>query len=101
MTGTNFFDFDNNNIHNFVVKLLVKLNPQDMGISQASIPMVKVNVENFLEPDNAHLDNDIDVLRHITRDDVKEMKKGQKRGRDDSDKTPWLKSCCSTDMPNG
>ena len=33
---------------------------------------------------------DADVLRHISRDNVKEMKKGQKRGRDDSDKNPMV-----------
>ena len=59
--------------------------------SQALIPMIKVNVDNFLDPDNAHLDKDTDVLRHISRDNVKEMKKGQKRGRDDSDKNPMVK----------
>ena len=36
------------------------------------------------------LDKDTDVLRHISRDNVKEMKKGQKRGRDDSDKNPMV-----------
>ena len=58
--------------------------------SQALVPMIKVNVDNFLDPDNAHLDKDTDVLRHISRDNVKEMKKGQKRGRDDSDKNPMV-----------
>ena len=52
--------------------------------------MIKVNVDNFLDPDNAHLDKDTDVLRHISRDNVKEMKKGQKRGHDDSDKNPMV-----------
>ena len=33
--------------------------------------MIKVNVDNFLDPDNAHLDKDTDVLRHISRDNVK------------------------------
>ena len=58
--------------------------------SQALVPMIKVNVDNFLDPDNAHLDKDTDVLRHISRENVKEMKKGQKRGRDDSDKNPMV-----------
>ena len=58
--------------------------------SQALVPMIKVNVDNFLDPDNAHLDKDTDVLRHISRDNVKEMKKGQKRGHDDSDKNPMV-----------
>ena len=63
--------------------------------------MIKVNVDNFLDPDNAHLDKDTDVLRHISRDNVKEMKKGQKRGVMTKIKTPWLKSCCSTNMQAG
>ena len=58
--------------------------------SQALVPMIKVTVDNFLDPDNAHLDKDTDVLRHISRDNVKEMKKGQKRGHDDSDKNPMV-----------
>ena len=45
MTGTNFFDFANRNIHKFVVKSPVKLNPQEVGICQALILMIKVNVE--------------------------------------------------------
>ena len=58
--------------------------------SQALVPMIKVTVDNFLDPDNAHLNKDTGVLRHISRDNVKEMKKGQKRGCDDSDKNPMV-----------
>ena len=47
--------------------------------SQALVPMIKVNVDNFLDPDNAHLDKDTDVLRHLSRDNVKEMKKKARR----------------------
>ena len=57
---------------------------------QALVPMIKVNVDNFLDSDNAHLDKETDVLRHISRYNVKGMKKRQKRGRDDSDKNPLV-----------
>ena len=57
--------------------------------------MIKVTVDNFFDPDNAHLDRDTDVLRHISRDNVKEMKKARREGVMTVIKTPWLKPCCS------
>ena len=93
--------YPNNTASKFKVKLphtirlasgmrVVIMSSYREGKSQALVPMIKVNVDNFLDPDNAHLDKDTDVLRHISRDNVKEMKKGQKRGPDDSDKNPMV-----------
>ena len=69
--------------------------------SQSLVPMIKVNEDNFLDPDNAHLDKDTDVLRHISRDNVKEMKMARREGVMTVIKTPCLKSCCSTNKPSG
>ena len=85
-TGQDFDIFNNQEQHSIEFTSPVTIPKSQVGISQSLTPTLKVKIDDLFDPSNAHLDQDIDLLRHVSRRNIQSIKTGQKRGLDDSDK---------------
>ena len=82
----NFDIFNDSAQHSLVFTSPVSISKSQVGISQSLAPTLKVKIDDLFDPANAHLVQDIDLLRNVSRRNIQSIKMGQKRGLDDNKK---------------
>ena len=87
VTGQGEFDIFNDSAqHSHVFTSPVSIPKSQVGISQSLAPTLKVKIDDLFDPADAHLVQDIDLLRNVSRCNIQSIKMGQKRGLDDNKK---------------